>query len=78
VRKLRLAHYPYRELPGLSDLWLVRRVRRMNRIFVLHRCDTPACVNPDHLFLGTAKDNALDREAKGRGRWSRSASGARA
>lgn len=33
---------------------------------VLHRCDVPACVNPAHLFVGTKKDNALDRTAKGR------------
>jgi HNH endonuclease len=33
---------------------------------VLHRCDTPACVNPCHLFLGTDKDNAEDRRSKGR------------
>lgn len=34
---------------------------------VLHRCDVPLCVRPDHLFLGTALDNAQDRERKGRG-----------
>lgn len=33
---------------------------------VCHRCDTPACVRPDHLFLGTKRDNSLDRHAKGR------------
>lgn len=36
-------------------------------MWICHRCDNPACVNPDHLFVGTAKDNAKDREAKGRG-----------
>lgn len=35
-------------------------------LWVLHRCDVRCCVNPSHLFLGTAKDNAADRQAKGR------------
>lgn len=33
---------------------------------VCHRCDVPRCINPDHLFLGTAKDNCADSIAKGR------------
>lgn len=34
---------------------------------VLHRCDRPVCVNPEHLFEGSDADNAAGRAAKGRG-----------
>lgn len=33
---------------------------------VLHRCDNPRCVRPNHLFVGTRTDNAADKVAKGR------------
>jgi HNH endonuclease len=37
-----------------------------DRLNVLHTCDTPRCVNPNHLFLGTQTDNIKDRDKKGR------------
>jgi hypothetical protein len=37
-------------------------------MFVCHKCDTPTCINPDHLFLGTCAENTLDMWRKGRAR----------
>lgn len=37
-------------------------------IHILHRCDNPGCINPDHLFVGTHQENMIDKMKKGRAR----------
>ena len=46
--------------------WLIMHGNECVSSFVLHKCDNPSCVNPEHLFAGTQSDNMMDREAKQR------------
>lgn len=48
-------------------IWVIQNGEIPNGLFVLHKCDNRICVNPNHLFLGTAKDNIQDMLKKGRG-----------
>lgn len=64
---------------GYGLFWLNRKYETAHRVAwrwangsipeescVLHRCDTPPCVLPEHLFLGTQQDNVADKVAKTR------------
>jgi hypothetical protein len=48
--------------------WEIYRGEIPEGMDVLHKCDTPPCVNPNHLFLGTQIDNIKDMVKKGRAR----------
>lgn len=51
---------------GARAAWLIYRGEIPDGMFVCHHCDNPLCVNPDHLFLGTVKNNKDDSMQKGR------------
>ncbi len=48
--------------------WFLHNGQIPDGMHVLHRCDNRKCANPEHLFLGTHKDNMSDRNSKGRQR----------
>lgn len=67
----RQGHYPAHRF---SYEQLVAPVPSWDGLMCCHRCDTPACVNPQHLFVGTRSDNMRDAGRKGR-HWSQRPSG---
>jgi hypothetical protein len=59
-------NYQGRKMYAHRLAWILRRGEIPTGLQVLHHCDNPPCINPDHLFLGTNTDNVHDCIAKGR------------
>jgi hypothetical protein len=55
-----------KNLVGSRVAWEASRGCIASGLCVLHKCDTPSCINPEHLFLGTIADNHKDMDRKGR------------
>lgn len=58
---------PRRTTGAHRAIWELHNEPLAPNAALCHRCDTPSCVNPDHLFIGTDRQNQNDRLAKGRG-----------
>jgi len=69
----------YLNKDGYGTVWAFGKMTKAHRaawqvangpipkgVYVCHRCDMPACIEVDHLFLGTQKDNMADCKSKGR------------
>ena len=48
--------------------WYLTSGKTPPKMYVCHKCDNASCINPEHLFLGTPKDNTQDMINKGRRR----------
>lgn len=54
-------------IPAHRFSWELHNEQKIpDGMFVLHKCDNPECVNPEHLFLGTHQDNTNDKVSKNR------------
>lgn len=59
-------HHNKKRTPAHRYSWVLENGPIQEGSIICHKCDTPACVNPHHLFLGTSRDNTRDMISKGR------------
>lgn len=61
-----VVHYDNKPMQGHRASYLIYKGNIPKELQVCHTCDNRACLNPEHLYLGSAKDNARDRDQRGR------------
>lgn len=58
--------FNYKNIYAHRAAWTEKNGAIPDGLFVCHKCDVPACINPDHLFLGDHDANMRDKQKKGR------------
>jgi len=58
------------ELAHVVSYELFNHAKINGGLWGLHHCDNPSCINPDHIFVGTSRDNSWDKIKKGRDNYS--------
>lgn len=59
-------HFEKKTIYAHRASWILCYGSIPEKLIVMHKCDTPSCINPEHLVLGTQKDNMQDALKKGR------------